>query len=216
MLQTLIDWVLHLDTHLATLASAHGVLVYGVLFGVIFIETGVVVLPFLPGDSLLFVCGALAAQGTLQLPIVVPLLIVAAIAGDAVNFAVGELMRKKAVDTHRLRFIKTGYIERTEAFFDRHGKKTIVLARFVPVVRTLAPFVAALSNMPYKAFFSYNVIGAFAWVCALIGAGYAFGNVAWVSAHLTLVLLGIVALSILPGIIGWLKNRSASSTLAEE
>jgi membrane-associated protein len=216
MLQTLIDWILHLDTHLAALASAHGVLVYGVLFGVIFVETGVVVLPFLPGDSLLFVTGALAAQGSFPLPIVVPLLIVAAIAGDAMNFAAGGIMRRQAVDTHRLRFIKADYIERTEAFFDQHGKKTIVLARFVPIVRTLAPFVAALSNMPYKAFFSYNVIGAVAWVSALIGAGYAFGSVAWVGEHLTLVLLGIVALSILPGLIGWLKNRPSPSTLAEK
>jgi membrane-associated protein len=214
MLQTLIDWVLHLDTHLAALAGAHGVLVYGVLFGVIFIETGVVVLPFLPGDSLLFVTGALAAQGSFALPIVLPLLIAAAIAGDAANFAVGDVMRKKAVDTHRLRFIKADYIERTEAFFDQHGKKTIVLARFVPVVRTLAPFVAALGGMPYKTFFSYNVIGGVAWVGALIGAGYAFGNVAWVGEHLTMVLLGIVALSILPGLVGWLKNRSAPSAVA--
>lgn len=208
MLQTFMDWVLHLDTHLAALASAHSVLVYAVLFGVIFIETGVVVMPFLPGDSLLFVTGALAAQGTFSLPVVVPLLIVAAVAGDAANFAVGDLMRKKAVDTHRLRFIKAEYVERTEAFFDRHGKKTIALARVVPVVRTLAPFVAALGGMPYKAFFSYNVIGGVAWVCALIGAGYALGNVAWVGEHLTMVLLGIVALSILPGVIGWLTSHS--------
>jgi len=216
MLQTLTDWVLHLDAHLAALAAAHSVLVYGVLFAVIFVETGVVVLPFLPGDSLLFVTGALAAQGTFSLPIVVPLLVVAAIAGDAANFAVGDVMRKKAVDQRRLRFLKAEYIERTEAFFDRHGKKTIALARFVPIVRTLAPFVAALGGMPYKAFLSYNVIGGVVWVCSLIGAGYAFGNVAWVGEHLTMVLLGIVVLSILPGIIGWLGNRSSPSTLEGE
>lgn len=216
MLQTLMDWVLHLDAHLAALAAAHSVLVYGVLFAVIFVETGVVVLPFLPGDSLLFVTGALAAQGTFSLPIVVPLLVVAAIGGDAANFAVGDVMRKKAVDQRRLRFLKAEHIERTEAFFDRHGKKTIALARFVPIVRTLAPFVAALGGMPYKAFLSYNVIGGVVWVCSLIGAGYAFGNVAWVGEHLTMVLLGIVVLSILPGIIGWLGNRSAPSTLEGE
>lgn len=215
MLHNVMDWLLHLDTHLATLAGAHRVLVYGLLFGVIFIETGVVVLPFLPGDSLLFVTGALAAQGTFPLALVLPLLIVAAIAGDAANFAVGKAMRTRAVDTHRFRFIKAEYIERTEAFFERHGRKTIVLARFVPVVRTLAPFVAALSNMPYKVFFSYNVIGGVAWVCALVGAGYAFGNVAWVGQHLTAVLLGIVALSILPGIISWLRNRSSPAVQEE-
>lgn len=212
MLHTVIDWVLHLDTHLAALAAAHGLLVYGVLFAVVFIETGVVVLPFLPGDSLLFVTGALAAQGTFSLPIVVPLLIGAAIGGDAANFAVGGWMRKRAVDTHKLRFIKAEYIERTQAFFEQHGKKTIILARFVPIVRTLAPFVAALGSMPYRVFFLYNVIGGVAWVTLLLGAGYAFGNVAWVGQHLTMVLLGIVAISILPGILGWFKHRTGAST----
>lgn len=137
MLQLFIDGVLHLDTHLAALASAHRI-----LFAVIFVEAGVVVPPFLPGDSLLFVAGALAAQGILQWPVAVPLLIAAAIAGDALNFAIGDVFRKKAVDAHRLLFVKAAHIARTQAFFDRHGKKTIVLARFVPVVRTLAPFVA--------------------------------------------------------------------------
>lgn len=209
MLHTLMDWVLHLDTHLAALAASHGMLVYAVLFGVIFIETGVVILPFLPGDSLLFVTGALAAQGVFPLPIVVPLLIVAAVGGDALNFAIGAAMRSKTTDRQHLRFIKAEYIARTEAFFDHHGRKTIVLARFVPIVRTLAPFVAALGNMPYKVFFSYNVVGGVAWIALLIGAGYAFGNVAWVGAHLTAVLLGIVALSILPGGIGWIRSRAA-------
>lgn len=203
------DWALHLDTHLAALAASHDMLVYGVLFGVIFMETGVVILPFLPGDSLLFVTGALAAQGIFSLPIIVPLLIVAAVGGDALNFAVGGAMRGKAVDKHRLRFIKTEYIARTEAFFDRHGEKTIVLARFVPIVRTLAPLVAALGNMPYKSFFVYNVAGGAAWVGLLVGVGYAFGNVAWVGAHLTAVLLGIVALSVLPGFLGWIRSRAA-------
>lgn len=207
MLHTLIDWMLHLDTHLAALAQGHGILVYGVLFAVIFIETGVVVLPFLPGDSLLFVTGALTAQGILQWQLAVPLLIVAAVAGDALNFALGDLARRKALDAHRIRFIKADYIDRTQAFFDRHGKKTIVLARFVPVVRTLAPFVAALGRMPYPVFFSYNVIGAVAWVVLLIGAGHAFGTVPWVAANLTAVLLGIIGISLLPGIVGWLKNR---------
>ncbi len=213
MMQTVLDWALHLDTHLAALAAAHGYLVYGVLFAVIFVETGVVVLPFLPGDSLLFVTGALAAQGTFSLPLAIPLLIAAAVGGDALNFAVGAWFRKQAVDTRRLRFVKAEYISRTQAFFDKHGKKTIVLARFVPIVRTLAPFVAALGSMPYMIFLSYNVIGGVAWVALLTGAGYAFGNVAWVGAHLTAVLLGIVVLSILPGVISWLKTRSSGTAL---
>jgi membrane-associated protein len=204
---TLIDWVFHLDTHLAALAASHGALVYLVLFGVIFIETGVVILPFLPGDSLLFVAGALAAQGTFQLAILVPALVLAAIAGDTVNFAVGSALRKRAIDAHKLRFIKPEHVTRTQEYFERHGPKTIVLARFVPVVRTLAPFVAALGSMAYKTFLAYNVVGGLAWVGALLAAGYAFGNLAFVRDHLTLVLLGIVALSLLPGIIGWLGER---------
>jgi membrane-associated protein len=207
MLSTLIEWVLHLDTHLAALAASHGALVYVVLFAIIFVETGVVVLPFLPGDSLLFVTGALAAQGIIELPILFPLLVVAAIAGDALNYAVGSVVRKRAVDTRRLRFVKPEYVSRTQAFFDRHGRKTIVLARFVPIVRTLAPFVAALGSMAYPVFLAYNVIGALVWVGSLLGAGYVFGNLPWVSQNLTVVVLAIVAISILPGIIGWISER---------
>lgn len=213
MLDTLIDWVMHLDTHLGALAASHGALVYLVLFAVIFIETGVVILPFLPGDSLLFVGGALAAQGTFRLPILIPVLIIAAIAGDGANYAVGSLMRKKVADGHRLRLIKPEYLERTKGFFERHGRKTIVLARFVPIVRTFAPFVAALGSMSYRTFLAYNVIGGVAWVAALVAAGYAFGNLPWVGDHLTLVLLGIVALSLMPGLIGWLRERSGKTTL---
>lgn len=209
MLHTIIDWLLHLDIHLAALANGHGVLVYCALFAVIFIETGVIVLPFLPGDSLLFVTGALTAQGVLQWPIVVPLLIVAAVAGDALNFALGDIMRKKAIEARRVPFIKAAHIARTQAFFERHGKKTIILARFVPVVRTLAPFVAALGNMPYAVFFSYNVLGAVMWVVSLIGAGYALGNIAWVSANLTAVLMGLVVISLAPGVLGWARGRAA-------
>jgi membrane-associated protein len=207
MLSTLIDWILHLDTHLAALASSHAVLVYVVLFAVIFVETGVVILPFLPGDSLLFVAGAMAAQGTFRLPVLVPLLMLAAILGDSMNYAIGSRMRTGMVDKHRIRFVKREYLERTQSFFDRHGRKTIVLARFVPVVRTFAPFVAALGQMAYGVFLAYNVVGGVVWVGSLIGAGVAFGNLPWVSAHLTLVILGIVAVSLLPGLIGWMTGN---------
>lgn len=214
MPSTLIDWILHLDTHLAALASSHAVLVYVVLFAVIFVETGVVILPFLPGDSLLFIAGATAAQGTFRLPVLVPLLMLAAILGDSMNFAIGSRMRTSVVDRHRIRFIKPAYLERTRDFFDRHGRKTIVLARFVPVVRTFAPFVAALGHMAYGVFLSYNIIGGVAWVGALIGAGIAFGNLPWVSDHLTLVILGIVAVSVLPGLIGWMTGKKQGNAHA--
>jgi membrane-associated protein len=200
------DWVLHLDTHLAALAAGHGALVYAVMFGFIFIETGIVVLPFLPGDSLLFVAGALAAKGTFSLPVLVPALIVAAIAGDTINFAIGGAMRKHVLAAGRIRFVKPEYLERTRGYFERHGRKTIVLARFVPVVRTLAPFVAALGKMPYRSFLAYNVAGGLAWVGVVLGAGYAFGNVPWISQHLTAVILGIVFISILPGVVSWAKS----------
>jgi membrane-associated protein len=210
MLSTLTDWILHLDTHLAALASSHAVLVYVVLFAVIFIETGVVILPFLPGDSLLFVAGAMAAQGTFSLPVLLPLLMLAAVLGDSLNYAIGSRMRASMVDRHRLRFIKPEYLQRTHDFFDRHGRKTIVLARFVPVVRSFTPFVAALGHMPYRVFFAYNVVGGVAWVGALIGAGIAFGNLPWVADHLTIVILGIVAVSLLPGLIGWSRGALTS------
>lgn len=212
MSNLLMDWFFHLDSHLAALAASHGAVVYAILFAVIFVETGVVVMPFLPGDSLLFVAGALAAAGTFSLPVLVPLLIAAAIAGDALNFAIGSLMRKKVLDTRRIAFIKPAYLDRTHAFFDRHGRKTIVLARFVPIVRTLATFVAALGKMSYPVFLAYNAIGGFAWVGLLLGAGHAFGNLPWVSTHLTAVVLGIVFVSILPGLIGWAKGGARSAS----
>jgi membrane-associated protein len=215
MPQVLTDWVLHLDTHLAALASSHGAMVYAVLFGFIFVETGVVVLPFLPGDSLLFVAGALAAEGTFSLAVLVPLLVAAAVGGDTLNFAIGTLMRKRVLDAGRIRFVKPEYLERTQGYFDRHGRKTIVLARFVPVVRTLAPFVAALGKMAYPSFLAYNVAGGLAWIVVLLGAGYAFGNLPWVSQHLTAVVLGIVFISVLPGLIGWIKGRAKGRAQAQ-
>lgn len=207
MWHTLADWLLHPDTHLGALAAGHGVAVYLLLFAIIFVETGVVILPFLPGDSILFVAGAFAAQGTFSLAILFPLLAVAAIAGDSANYAAGSLLRKRGIDAGHLRFVKREHLERTQAFFDRHGPKTIVLARFVPVVRTLAPFVAALGSMAYRRFFMYNVAGGLAWVAALLAAGRFFGTIDWVRGHLTMVLLGIVALSLAPGVVGWIMER---------
>jgi membrane-associated protein len=212
MTHTLLDWLLHPDTHLGGLAASHGAAVYALLFAIIFIETGVVILPFLPGDSILFVAGAFAARGTFSLAILFPLLAAAAIAGDSANSAVGRLLRKRGLDTGRVRFVKREHLERTQAFFERHGPKTIVLARFVPVVRTLAPFVAALGSMSYRRFFVYNVTGGAAWVAALLAAGRFFGNIEWVHTHLTMVLLAIVALSLAPGIVGWLAERGRSKS----
>ncbi len=206
MLSTAIEWILHLDTYLEALAADHHVLVYILLFAVIFIETGVVVMPFLPGDSLLFVAGAIAAKGILSVPVLVPLLILAAVAGDAMNFAIGNLVREKFTNGFQPKLIKPEHLALTENFYLRHGCKTLVLARYVPIVRTLAPFVAALGRMPYADFLSFNVIGGVLWVTSLVAAGYAFGNIQWVNDNLTLVLLGIILLSLLPGLFAWIKN----------
>ena len=210
MLTTLLDWFLHLDRYLAVIAAEYQVLVYVLLFAVIFVETGVVVMPFLPGDSLLFVTGALAAKGMLSLPVLIPLLIVAAVVGDILNFAIGDIFRERIKHGYRLRFIKPEHIAHTERFFERHGPKTIVLARYVPIVRTLAPFVAALGSMRYRTFLSYNVAGGTLWVVSLTLAGYAFGNIKWVNDNLTAVILGIIVLSLVPGIAAWLQERYRS------
>lgn len=210
MLTTLLEWFLHLDRHLTVLATEYHVLVYVLLFAVIFVETGVVVMPFLPGDSLLFVTGALAAKGLLALPVLIPLLIVAAVVGDIVNFAIGSAFRNRVQHGYRLRFIKAEHIAHTERFFERHGPKTIVLARYVPIVRTLAPFVAALGSMRYRTFLSYNVAGGTLWVVSLTLAGYVFGNIPWVNDNLTAVILGIIVLSLVPGIVAWLQERARS------
>lgn len=207
MLTTLLDWFLHLDRHLAVLAAEYQLLVYVLLFAVIFVETGVVVMPFLPGDSLLFVTGALAAKGMLSLEILVPLLIVAAVTGDILNFAIGSAFRERVKRGYRFRLIKAEHIAHTERFFERHGPKTIVLARYVPIVRTLAPFVAALGSMRYATFLAYNVVGGTLWVVSLTIAGYIFGNIEWVSNNLTAVIMGIIVLSLVPGILAWLMQR---------
>jgi len=207
MLTTLLDWFLHLDRHLAVLAAEYQLLVYVLLFAVIFVETGVVVMPFLPGDSLLFVTGALAAKGMLSLEILIPLLIVAAVTGDIVNFAIGSAFRERVKRGYRFRLIKDEHIAHTERFFERHGPKTIVLARYVPIVRTLAPFVAALGSMRYATFLAYNVAGGTLWVVSLTIAGYIFGNIEWVNNNLTAVIMGIIVLSLVPGIVAWLLER---------
>lgn len=216
MLPTLLDWFLHLDRHLTVLAGEYRILVYVLLFAVIFVETGVVVMPFLPGDSLLFVTGALAAKGLLSMPVLIPLLIVAAVLGDILNFAIGAAFRNRVKHGYRLRFIKGEHIALTERFFERHGPKTIVLARYVPIVRTLAPFVAALGSMRYPTFLLYNLAGGTLWVVSLTVAGYVFGNIKWVNDNLTAVILGIIVLSLVPGIMAWLLERARSKAAGRQ
>jgi len=203
------DLILHLDRHLLELAQSYGVWVYAVLFVIVFLETGVVVTPFLPGDSLLFVAGTIAAAGELNIHGLVLLLIAAAIAGDSLNYAIGRYLGPRVFRFDDSRFFKRAYVDRTHAFFERHGGKAIILARFVPIIRTYAPFVAGIGAMRYRRFLMFNVTGAVLWVALLGYAGFFFGNLPLVRNNLTAVILGIIVLSIMPGIIEfWRAKRT--------
>jgi len=206
LLAQFVDVLLHLDRYLAQFVSEHGVWVYLLLFLIVFAETGLVVTPFLPGDSLLFVAGTLAATGGMDVLWLCAVLTVAAILGDTVNYWVGNWFGTRLFRDDA-RWLKREYLDRTHRFYERHGGKTIILARFVPIVRTFAPFVAGMGRMSYLTFFAYNVIGALLWVFSLVLAGFYFGNLPWVKANLTLVILGIVIASISPGIIEYLRHR---------
>jgi membrane-associated protein len=208
-----IDLFLHLDTHLQTVIQSYGTWTYVILFLIIFCETGLVVTPILPGDSLLFAAGAFAATGSLDLAWLLILLTVSAVLGDAVNYAIGHFMGPKVFSQPDSRFLKKEYLDRTHEFYERYGGKTIIIARFVPIVRTFAPFVAGVGSMTYAKFASYNVTGGLLWVGVCVLAGYAFGNIPIVQENFTLVILGIIFVSILPGIIEFLRQRQ--QTVAE-
>ncbi len=205
------DLVVHLDKHLLELTQTYGAWVYAILFLVIFSETGFVVTPFLPGDSLLFVLGALAAAGALDLWILLLLLTIAAIAGNQVNYAIGRYLGPKVFKSRAARFLKPEYLERTHRFFERHGGKTIIITRFVPIVRTYAPFVAGVGAMEPARFTAYNIAGGVLWIVSLTLAGYFFGNIPVVKNNLTLVIFGIIFVSILPGIIEYLRHKTQHS-----
>jgi len=207
LIAQLIDVALHLDRYLGGFVQDYGAWIYLLLFLIVFAETGLVVTPFLPGDSLLFVAGTLAAAGGMDPVWLCAVLIAAAILGDTVNYWIGEWIGPRAFHDPNARFLKREYLERTHRFYERHGGKTIILARFVPIVRTFAPFVAGIGEMTYRRFLAYNVIGAFLWVLSLTLAGYYFGNLPFVKRNLTLVVLVIVFLSVLPGIVEYLRQR---------
>jgi len=214
----LIDLILHADVLLLDLVKTYGAWVYGVLFAIIFAETGLVVTPILPGDSLLFAAGALAATGALDVRVVLVLLVVAAVVGDAVNYSVGRavgvrILRRAEVDPRWRRWLNPAHVAKAHEFFERHGGKAIVLARFMPIVRTFVPFVAGAAEMTYTSFAFFNVAGAIAWVAICVGAGYVFGNVPIVKDNFTLVALGIVAVSLLPMVIEYLRHRRASNSV---
>jgi membrane-associated protein len=207
-MQTLIDLFLHLDVLLAEVVGRYGVWVYGILFATIFAETGLVVTPFLPGDSLLFAAGAIAATGALDIWLLFLLLAGAAILGNTVNYSIGHFIGPRvfrADETHR--FLNRQHLDRAHAFFEKYGGMAVVLTRFVPIIRTFVPFVAGAGAMRYTAFAMYNVLGGVLWVGICLGAGYAFGNVPVVKNNFSLVAIGIVGVSLIPMVVEWLRHR---------
>ncbi len=203
----LIDFILHVDEHLLEFITNYGLWIYAILFLIIFVETGLVVMPFLPGDSLLFAAGALAVStGAMNPWLLGVLLFIAAVLGDTLNYHIGKYIGPRVFEMNS-RFINKEHLLKTQAFFDKHGGKTIIFARFVPFARTFAPFVAGAGNMNYKFFLTYNVVGAFAWVASFITLGCLFGNMPIVKDNFTHLIFGIIILSVLPGLIGYLRQK---------
>jgi membrane-associated protein len=206
LLRNAIDFFLHLDQHLSQVISQYGTWTHFILFLIVFCETGLVITPFLPGDSLLFAAGTFAALGSLDLGLMIVLLIVAAIVGDTVNYWIGSYIGPRAFSGN-MKFLRREYLERTHAFYERHGGKTIILARFVPIIRTFAPFVAGVGAMSYPKFLTYNVVGAVLWVGMFVLGGYFFGNIPTVRENFTLVILAIIAISVLPIMVETFRAR---------
>jgi len=210
VLTTLFYSLLSLDQTLATIASQYGPWVYALLFAVIFAETGLVVTPFLPGDSILFISGTVAAAAGLDVHLLVSLLIVAAILGDSLNYAIGHYIGPRVFDKPDSRWFRQEHLRRTQAFYDRYGGITIIIGRFIPIIRTFAPFVAGVAAMSYRRFLSFNVIGAVLWIASLVYAGHLFGNIPWVRNNLSLIVIGIVVVSLIPPLITLLKARRSA------
>ncbi len=210
MLTTLLQAVLELDKTLASLAVAYGPWLYALLFAVIFAETGLVVFPFLPGDSLLFIAGTVVAMGGLNVHVLVAALIVAAVTGDSVNHTVGRFIGPKVFERPDSRWFRQEHLRRTQAFYDKYGGVTIIIGRFVPIVRTFAPFLAGVAGMPYRKFVAFSLAGSTLWISSLVYAGYLFGNIPWVKNNLSLIVVGIVAVSLIPVATTWLREHRAA------
>jgi len=203
----MINIFLHIDKYLGSLTANYGIWVYLMLFIVIFCETGLVVTPFLPGDSLLFAAGAIAAIGSLNIWLLFLLLLAAAILGDTINYSIGSLLSRRVLGEEKIPLIKKKHLDKTHEFFEKYGGKTIVIARFVPIVRTFAPFVAGVGKMSYPQFLSFNVVGGFAWITLFTFGGYFFGNLSVVKHNFSLIVLAIILLSVVPIIIELIRNR---------
>ena len=210
MLTTLFYSLLALDQSIASLAAQYGHWIYGLLFLVIFAETGLVVFPFLPGDSILFIAGTVVAKAGLDIHLLVFVLAVAAILGDSVNYSVGRYIGPKAFERPDSRWFKQSHLRRTKAFYDKYGGVTIIIGRFVPIIRTFAPFLAGVAGLSYRRFLAFNVIGGIAWIGSLAYAGYLFGNIPWVKDNLSLIVIGIVIASLVPAVVTFVRERHST------
>ena len=210
MLTSLFYAIFSLDETLASFVAEYGPWVYVLLFAIIFAETGLVVTPFLPGDSILFVAGAVVASADLNVHLLVGLLIFAAVLGDSVNYSIGHYIGPRVFERPNSRWFKQEHLRRTQAFYDKYGGVTIIIGRFVPIVRTFAPFLAGVAGMSYRRFFAYNVIGGIVWVASLVYAGFVFGNIPWVKDNLTFIVIGIVIVSLIPVATTYVRERKAS------
>ncbi len=203
----LISGLMHIDKYLTLIVQQYGILTYVILFSIIFFETGLVVTPLLPGDSMLFAAGALAAIGSMNIFTLLIVIYFAAILGDTANYHIGKAIGKKILEKEEVRFINKEYLKKAQQFYEKHGSMTIVLARFIPIIRTFAPFVAGISEMSYLRFISYNMIGGGLWVSLFLGGGYFFGNLSFIKDHFSYVLIAIIFLSLLPGVIVFIKEK---------
>lgn len=211
LLAAFIDIVLHLDAHLLALTQQYGVWVYAILFLIIYCETGLVITPFLPGDSLLFVAGALCGMGALQIELLVPLLVLAAFSGDNTNYWIGRLVGVRLLNRPDSRLIKREHLDKTHAFYEKHGGKTIIFARFLPIIRTFAPFVAGIGLMHYRLFVLFSALGSLTWITSLSLAGYFFGNIPLVKDNLTLIIIGIIVITLLPALLEFIRHRKQAA-----
>jgi len=215
LIKQILDFVMHLDRHLSGLIQAYGLWTYGILFLIIFLETGFVVTPFLPGDSLLFAAGTFAASGDFKLGWLLIILSAAAVLGDTANYWIGHFIGPKVFSREKTRFFKKEYLDRTHRFYEKYGPETIIIARFVPIIRTFAPFVAGIGHMSYWKFISYNVIGGVGWVALFVLGGYFFGNIPVVREHFGLVIVVIIIISIIPAVTEFLRHRRSARKEAQ-
>lgn len=206
IIMNLVNFILHIDTHLVQLLATYGMATYAIIFGIIFIETGLVLTPFLPGDSLLFAAGAMSAIGSFNIWIILPLIILAAIAGDNSNYWIGHFFGEKMIANPKIP-IRKEHIEKTQRFFEKYGKKTIILARFVPIVRTFTPFVAGVGKMNYRTFLPFDIAGGIAWVSIFILAGFFFGNIPSIKHNFSLVIIAIILVSVVPMVVEAVKHK---------